>query len=78
MALMPYKQLAPSGKSRAYPDHRKNSKKAASAKTRRVFFVSPNPSSVMRRKKAGAQGLGTGSVSLSRCKFQVLPPVEHR
>jgi|tagenome__1003787_1003787.scaffolds.fasta_scaffold20687457_2 hypothetical protein len=55
-----YKQLAPSGKSPAYPDHRKNSKKAAPAKTVALFCIA-DPASGMRRQKAGAQGLGTGS-----------------
>jgi hypothetical protein len=45
------KQLAPSGKSRAYPDHRKNSKKTAPGKPSR-FFVAAGLASEKRRQKS--------------------------
>ena len=61
IASTPYKQLAPSGKSRAYPDHRNNSKKATPGKNRRGFMYRRTLLRGCDGKKAGAQGLGTGS-----------------
>jgi len=70
------KQLAPSGKSGAYPDYRKNSKKTAPGKTVVVFCSCGLCLGEATAKKLAHKAWVQEAISLSRRDSRVLPAVE--
>src|SRR5947209_3561929 len=70
------KQLAPSGKSGAYPDYRKNSKKTAPGKTVVVFCSCGLCLGEATAKKLAHKAWVQEAISLSQCNTRALRAVE--